>query len=321
VNRQNRLLENMVTQRTSELVEKNEEIVTQKESIVAQNNRLVEVQALIEERNNELRIVNEELEDRVIQRTQELQTANIHLKKANEELDTFVYRSYHDIIGPLSRIHGLCHVALLDVEDTKALEYIQKVGQSCEDAKHTLQRVLRIHDIRNHELLMTEVDILALIHKILASFEEELRQLQVEISCESDFGSPMIKSDNELLTIILHNLIENAVRYSRYAQESYIKILIGKMPDGFMKIGILDNGMGIPKEVRNKVFTMFFRGSVEKSGIGLGLYHTKVAVQRVGGQIIYQHTEINETLFELQIPGKEGSKTTVFRQDGAKAKS
>ena len=307
VNQQNRLLENMVAQRTSELVEKNEEILTQKENIVAQNNRLVDAQALIEERNNDLRIINEELEDRVILRTQELQTANVHLKKANEELDTFVYRSYHDIIGPLSRIHGLCHVALLDVEDAKALEYIHKLGQSCEDAKHTLQRVLRIHDIRNHKLIMAEVNILDNIHKISSAFQDNLQNLRLEINCDSNFGSPLMQNDSELLTIVLQNVIENAVKYNRQIPESYVRISLSNMPGGFVKVGILDNGIGIPKEVRNKVFSMFFRGTADKSGIGLGLYHAKVAVQRIGGEIKYEHTELNETLFEILIPGKEWS--------------
>ena len=314
VRRQNRQLESMVAQRTSELVEKNEEIITQKESIEAQNNRLVEVQGLIEERNNELRIINEELEDRVVLRTKELQTANEQLKKANEELDTFVYRSYHDIIGPLSRIHGLCHVALLDVEDAKAIEYIHKLGDSCEEAKHTLQRVLRIHDIRNHELAIAELDILALIHKIVASFEEQMRQVHVDISCENNFGTPMMKSDIELLSIILHNLIENAVKYSRFAQDSYIKILLSNLPKGFVKVSIIDNGISIRKEVRNKVFTMFFRGTANQSGIGLGLYHTKVAIQRLGGIIRYLHNEAEETVFEIQIPGKEPDEKAL-RQD------
>jgi len=305
VKRKNRQLESMVARRTSELVEKSEEILTQKENIEAQNNRLVEAQALIEERNNELKVVNEELEDRVMQRTEELQTANIRLKKANEELDTFVYRSYHDIIGPLSRIHGLCHVAQLDVEEAKALDYFSKLNQSCEEAKHTLQRVLRIHDIRNHELQMVEMDVLTLIHDIVAGFADQTHEMQVEVKCNSNFGTPMIKNDSELLSIVFYNIIENAIQYRQLIKEAFIKIRLENMPNGFVKITILDNGMGIKKEVRHKVFTMFFRGTPDKSGIGLGLYHAKVAVQRVGGDISYQHTDAGETLFEVQIPGKE----------------
>lgn len=313
----NAQLEVLVAKRTHELLEKNEEISAQKKNIEEKNNRLTEVHAIIEERNNELRIINEELEDRVEERTKAL-------KSANEELDTFVYRSYHDIIGPISRIQGLCYVATLEIKDPAALEYLTMLRENSDKAKITLLRVLSIYNIRNHEVKTENLDVMELIYSITAQFEKQFRNIKLEIEYENEFF-PIIKTDQELLRTALSNLIENSVKYSRYENDSYIKISLKKdsefasgeetfsstsdlilipgirrMPS--VSIRISDNGIGIVKDAREKVFSMFFRGDVKKSGTGLGLYLSKLAIQRLGGTIYYQHNESLESIFEVKLP-------------------
>lgn len=317
ITRRNEQLEVLVAKRTHELVEKNEEISAQKKNIEEQNDRLLAVHAIVEERNNELRIINEELEDRVEERTKEL-------KLANEELDTFVYRSYHDIIGPISRLQGLCYIAALEVKEASALEYLARLRESSDEAKNTLLRVLSIYHIRNHEIKAEKTDVLELVYNITAHFEKQLRNLNLEIDYEKDFF-PLIKTDQELLRTVLLNLIENSIKYRRPEADSHIKISLKKIPEytsaergvqspsdlnlmsdtnetPSISIQIRDNGTGIVKEVRNKVFTMFFRGNQNRSGMGLGLYLAKLAMHKLGGTIQYQHLEPNETLFEIKLP-------------------
>jgi signal transduction histidine kinase len=327
VKRQKEQLEVVVAQRTHELVEKNEEINAQKENIEEQNKRLKEVHALVEERNNELNTINEELEDRVEERTKEL-------KLANEELDTFVYRSYHDIIGPLSRLQGLCYVAALDIKDEAALEYIKRLKENSDEAKATLLKVLSIYNIRNSEIALENTDVLELLHKITAQFDKQLKNIHLEFKYANDFF-PMIRTDQELLRLALNNIIENAVKYSRRQPGSYIKILVEKAspyrssshqkphnrqaltnsgqdpsspgpssPESgqILRIQVTDNGQGIAEMARHKVFTMFFRADQEKSGMGLGLYLARLAMLRLGGRIYYRHTQLNESNFEILLP-------------------
>lgn len=300
IRERNEELERLVEERTVELLDKNEEINAQKENIEVQNKQLVEIQAIIEERNTELRNVNEELEDRVEQRTKELITANIQLQKANEELDTFVYRSYHDIIGPISRIQGLCYVASLEIKDEAGLEYIQRLSENIDHAKNTLLRVLSIYSIRNYEVTIADVDVLELVYGLIAQFEKQYNLSNVSVNYDEDFHR-LIKSDHTLLRIVLLNLFENAAKYSRMEEDSFIQVNIQKS-SGEIGLQMLDNGRGIPAKVRNKVFSMFFRADNDRSGIGLGLYLAKIAVQKLKGTIQYQHTAQNETLFDLRIP-------------------
>jgi ligand-binding sensor domain-containing protein/signal transduction histidine kinase len=317
IKRHNEELEVLVAKRTHELLEKNEEISVQKKNIEEKNDRLLKVHAIVEERSNELRIINEELEYRVEERTKAL-------KSANEELDTFVYRSYHDIIGPISRLQGLCYVAALEVKDTSALEYITLLRENSDTAKHTLLRVLSIYNIRNHAIKTEITDVLELICNVTSQLKEQLGYVKLELEYEKDFF-PLVKTDQELIRIALLNLIENSVKYSRQEEGSYIKISLEKIseyssaerdvqsPSGlnlmphtgersFISIRIRDNGIGIVKDARSKVFTMFFRGDQKKSGMGLGLYLAKLATQKLGGTIHYQHIEPNETLFEIKLP-------------------
>ncbi len=300
IRERNEELERLVENRTVELIDKNEEINTQKENIEVQNKRLVEIQSIIEAQNMELQTVNEELEDRVEQRTKELITANIQLQKANEELDTFVYRSYHDIIGPISRIQGLCYVASMEMKDKAGIEYIDRLSENIGYAKNTLLRVLSIYNIRNHEPSSTDIDVLELIHSLIAQFEKQYKLGNVQVNYDESFCG-LLRSDDTLLRTILTNLLENAAKYSRMVEDSFIRINIYQYT-GEVGIQITDNGQGIPVNVRGKVFSMFFRGDNDRSGIGLGLYLAKIAVHRLNGTINYQHTAHNESLFELRVP-------------------
>ncbi|MBW3544252.1 MAG: hypothetical protein KY428_01410 [Bacteroidetes bacterium] len=313
----NEELEVLVAKRTHELVEKNEEIHAQKENIEEQNDRLKEVHSIVEERNNELRLINEELEDRVEERTKAL-------KLANEELDTFIYRSYHDIIGPISRLQGLCNLANYEVKDETALKYIALLSDNSDKAKHTLLRVLSIYHTRNHEVKIKKIDALKLIYDITAYFNKQLRNINLEIEYEKDC-LPLISTDQELLRNILYNLIENSIKFSRHQEDSFLKILLKKNPDtsstdqeGLLPSGlalmtntseapsisihIRDNGTVIDKSVRGKVFSMFFRGDQKRSGMGLGLYLAQLATHKLGGTIHYHYVEPNENLFEVRLP-------------------
>ncbi|MEM8968310.1 MAG: two-component regulator propeller domain-containing protein, partial [Bacteroidota bacterium] len=111
VKKRNRMLEELVAERTRELVDKNRFIEQQHQDIAIRNQQLEEAKAIIDQKNNDLVILNEDLEKRVEQRTQELAQTNEALRQSNAELDLFVYRAYHDIIGPIARIEGLCRVA------------------------------------------------------------------------------------------------------------------------------------------------------------------------------------------------------------------
>ncbi len=122
-----------LTRKNQEIVSQKEEIESQKESIVLNHSELERAHAIIKDQNIELAQLNNKLQSTVDIRTKELEMANHELRFANLELDNFIYKSSHDIKGPLVRLLGVCHVALLDIQDEKSREYFLMLHKT---AKH-----------------------------------------------------------------------------------------------------------------------------------------------------------------------------------------
>ncbi len=301
IKKQKDRLEALVFKRTYELVEKNKEIQAQKDKIEEKNTDLLEAQYTIEERNYELKVINEELEYRVEQRTSELKKSNRRLKEANEELDMFVYRSYHDIIGPISRIEGLCKVAALDVKDELALQYVQMLDKSIYSAKHTLHKVLDIYNIRNHPLTPAPIDVRVLTEEMISTLlTQHPAWSSTPLSCRFQTDA-RVETDITLLKNILQSLIENAYQYRQTEQASAIQLTLSEGAGNTLVVCVEDNGIGILPALQPKIFTMFFRGTADRSGTGLGLYIAKVAAQKLSGDITYRQKD-QHTVFELIMP-------------------
>ncbi len=299
--KQKQILEGLVKERTAELVQKNAEIEAQKNSIEDKNIRLTEANELIEQINEELRAINNDLEFRVEQRTHQLRVANENLLKSNQELDMFIYRASHDIKGPLASLSGLCKVATMDVQDEKAQDYFTLLDKTCDKANHTLVRILKMYDIRNAEIQNEPLNVLRLIEDYGTDLNGRSVYQNVPFTVTSALDKVEIYSDKPLVDIIVSNLIENAFRYRKEKVDSYVKVYVESDNDN-VHIRIHDNGIGIPENLRHKLFTMFFRGTVESSGTGLGLYLAKLAIERLGGTIVFRTDFPDETVFEIIFP-------------------
>ncbi|MEQ9440603.1 MAG: two-component regulator propeller domain-containing protein [Cyclobacteriaceae bacterium] len=293
VQKHNHILEILVTKRTQELTAKNHYIERQHQDIQLQNQKLEEAQFIIQQKNDDLQSMNDALEERVQQRTQELATTNEALLKTNEELDLFVYRAYHDIIGPIARIEGLCQVAKMEATDQPVMmQYLNKLLTNCQSTRVTLQKVLQIHHVRHQELQMSLVN----LHDFIQKIYSDLLIGQPSAKTYPDFSiqcDPVLclETDVELITLILQSFLKNALQYSHWASDSWIRVVVTHVNSQGIKILVEDNGEGIVTSVREKVFTMFFRGHETKSGTGLGLYIAQLASERLDAVVTYSEEE------------------------------
>lgn len=126
-----------------------------------------------------------------------------------------------------------------------------------------------------------------------------------KINIYNEISEP-VHSDRELVTYIIYNLMENSVLYyNADRSDSEITISAGKNKDDTISVEIEDNGIGIPVEVRQSVFDLFFKGTPVSKGAGLGLFLVRSAVEKLGGTINLSTYEAMGSTFSVIIPDEK----------------
>lgn len=207
------------------------------------------------------------------------------LKDTIEELDQLIYRLSHDLRGPMARIMGLLNVADIEVRDLKkAGQFRKKVRHQAETINNILATLSETQRIRKGEKTISQINFPVLVNKVIRSLAYVKGYEDIRFETDIDVP-PKFYSDKFLLTTIFENLLENAIKYSREETETFIRITIAPDDEDSLMITITDNGIGIPDNLQEKVFTMFFRATNQAGGAGLGLYTAKHAVKKLGGII------------------------------------
>jgi signal transduction histidine kinase len=241
------------------------------------------------------RRINHQLEVLVARRTDELRVAN-------QELNTFAYRTAHDIRGPVARLLGLCQLILPSHDRGDMLRYFKLIYQEAIQMDFMLHRFLEINSIKHHRYDPEPIN----LHEAITAIWDDLRDLapHSRLSLALDISPELeIVADPMLVKIMLKNLLENAVLYSREeAEDGLVEVEAYVAQEGKVAIRIIDNGIGVAPKVAERVFEMFFRGTTASKGLGLGLYATDMAAQALSGSVRLVANNRGETEFIVQIP-------------------
>ena len=267
------------------------------------NAKLSEAKEVIQKQNAELENKNRELDIEVDKKTLDLASANQSLKQVNDELDNFIYKTSHDIRGPLASLKGMCNVALLDVKDPVALDYLRKLDATAERLNSILTRLVIINQINNSKLSSEHIDFKTIVNDVLMLEKKKGLPPDLKISIDID-PNAKIESDKELVRIVLENLIDNAIKFYNDSDrvDSFLDIHIGQMEDGGVKVRVIDNGIGISESNPGKLFQMFSRASERSETGGIGLYITKTATEKIGGKVGLLTTPEGYTEFYVDFP-------------------
>ena len=241
--------------------------------------------------------VNDLLESKVIERTKMINEKNIELSLSNQELDNFVYKTSHDLRGPIARIEGLLNLTgLPESEPNDQTKYLDLLNLETTQMHKILDKLNKIHDINLHSLQLVSTSIKDEIQRIISA--------QGEVANETKFLNEVPETltwgiDKFLFEIILGGLIERA--QSNSSGSHFIKIKAEKMDSDNLRFLVIDNGVGIPEEAVAKIFDMFYQASPKSTHSGLVLYMAKKAVEKFGGEIKVLSPQ-NNTVFEFSIP-------------------
>ncbi len=223
------------------------------------------------------------------------------LEKANTELDRFVYITSHDLKAPLLSIQGLINLA--EISDKK--EEIRHCLNLMKDRVKGLETF--ISDIIDYSrnvrsgVVKEEFALKPFFRKIVdeLSYMENVDKLNFVIDTDEDLS---IITDEKRLSVVMKNLVFNAIKYHDYDQERpEIIIKASNTPDN-VRISVKDNGEGIKEEMLSKIFDMFYRASEKSSGSGLGLYIVKEMVAKLHGKVEVQSEYGKGSEFILYLP-------------------
>ena len=232
----------------------------------------------------------------------DLQKANDSLHRVNDELDNFIYKTSHDIRGPLASLKGMCNVALMDVKDPLALNYLHKLDITAEKLNTILTRLLIVNQINNSALATDRIDFESIVDDILMLERKKGMPRRIKIN-KSICPKTVFHSDTQFVRIILENLIDNAIKFYNDSDraEPFVNINIGGNGQ-HVSINVVDNGIGISEVHPDKIFQMFSRASERSETGGIGLYITKTAAEKLGGSVHLKTTPEGYTEFYVRLP-------------------
>jgi PAS domain S-box-containing protein len=232
-----------------------------------------------------------------------LEQKNIELKKINSELDNFVYSVSHDLRSPLLSIKGLLNLIAMDeTKNNLDLSYIQLALTSVDRLDDTIQEILDYSRNARFDLNLTQVDLREIVQHIFEDLKYSVEP-RVHFALEVT-GSSVITTDEYRLETILKNLVGNGFKYRKTGSDQCEVRVTVDTSGKAIKIAVSDNGMGISQKNLPRIFEMFYRGSSEVPGTGLGLYICKEIIEKLNGTISAKSEVGKGTTVKLQLPAQ-----------------
>lgn len=279
-------------------------------------NMVIELAIYKDRKEKELQKLNNELEEKVKQRTAELYEANKELTKTlekereiNELKSRIVLNVSHGFKTPLTSILSSAQLLQIYTEKDhplkpKITKHASKIEHSVRALNNLLTSVLFFgkSDENKHEFTPKKIFLRTFVKEVLDKVKAGIEN---DVVIKSEIGElpRTIIADPELLYQVFENLLSNAAKYSKNRNQVNFKI---RYEDSKLIATISDTGIGIPKSEQSKLFERFFRaknvGIVEGSGLGLAI--VKKCIEVMNGEISFESEVDKGTTFLVTVPVK-----------------
>lgn len=223
-------------------------------------------------------------------------------------LTDFINNMTHEFKTPISTIslasETLANPAVLS-DETKMVKYGKIIRDESSRMRQQVEKILQMAELEEgeFELNQTDVDMHRLLDRAIKNFGLKIEKQNGAITTNLEAENPIVQGDKIHLENVLHNLLDNAVKYCK--TEPAIEIST-KNEGPFLQIYVRDNGIGLTPEQQKRVFDKYYRvptGNIhDVKGFGIGLSYVKLIVKAHGGSISLSSQPGEGTTFVIELP-------------------
>ncbi len=281
----------------------------QREALASANSKLADANEQLADANEKLSEANTALEQKVQQRTIQLETANRRLTSEIDEKEDFLRAVSHDLNAPLRNIAGMAAMLLAKHREKfneDIIHRLERIQKNVEVETNLISELLELSRIKTRRQTMEKVDPAAIIRDLEGVLEEDLSSKQIKLVIDTPL--PRLTAERARIRQVFQNLIDNAIKYMG-EDRPVREIHVGAEPGADeTKFYVRDTGIGIAAEEIDKVFHIFRRGTsaaVQKvPGKGVGLSSVKAIVEMYSGSIWVESKLGEGSSFCFTINGK-----------------
>ncbi len=277
------------------------------------------------------KMMSDVLEQKVAERTQELQRINLELEASNNELMQFASVASHDLKEPLRKIHifsNLLKDRYMQNSESSALDYMNRIINSSARMTRLIDELLTFSRLSINSFF-ERIDMNEIMGEVLSDLELMIKEKGAIINVDR---MPEIEVVPGQMRQVFQNIISNALKFTKPDQKPHITIRCERISQcrikapksdsgGFARITIQDNGIGFDEQYAQKIFTIFQRLHTREryEGTGIGLAITKKIIEKHNGLITAESKPGDGACFILVLPLVQNGTGSVSSGDFVEA--
>ena len=219
---------------------------------------------------------------------------------------SFIANVSHELKTPMTTIAGFLD-GILDgtIPPEKQAQYMQIVSNEVKRLSRLVHSILNLSRIDSGEVKMNTVrfDLTDVVGTVLVSSEQRIEDKGLHITGMEECGKMEMFGDYDLMSQVLYNLLDNAIKFTNEGGDIDIRLHSG---EGRIYVKIRNTGAGIPADEMPRIFQKFYKSdrsrSLDKNGMGLGLYIVKSIIRLHGGEVAVRSVEGEFTEFSFWVP-------------------
>lgn len=245
----------------------------------------------------ELRQMNEDLEQRVSDRTEKL-------RQAIQELESFSYSVSHDLRAPLRTISGftgVLHEEYRETLDAEGQHFLDNIKRGATEMSQLIDDLLNFSRMGRRKLQFEEIDTQSMVSMVFEELKAQVPLRRIELKTTNLLPC---KGDQSMVRQVFVNLLWNAIKFSARQEKALIEVTCEPGEDGMVVYSVSDNGVGFNMQYADKLFGVFQRlhPHEEFDGTGVGLAIIQRIISRHGGKITAHGEENVGATFRFTLP-------------------